>query len=148
MQNNNTTHIRNMKPLGSIACITLCLLASCASNPQARIEKAPELFKNYSAHEQYLIRQGRIEIGFDPEQVRLAWGDPQKSRKETTPKGTRMVWEYTRLRPNLGAYSGATIDRGFNAGVRMKGSPTQTKLIGRVFFDPRTGEVERFQEFK
>lgn len=136
-----------MKRLLHPVCIILCLLSSCISSPQARIDQEREQFKRYSAHEQYLIRKGQIEVGFDQEQVRMAWGDPQKHRQDTTAKGTSLVWEYTELRPRIGAFSSATIKRGLDAGVHVHGSPTQTKLLGRVFFNPQTGKVARFQTF-
>lgn len=136
-----------MKPFPRIACTAICLLASCASTPEERIAKAPGQFKNYSAHHQYLIRQGRIEVGFDQEQVQLAWGNPQKSRQDSSAKGNHLIWEYTEFRPGIGAFSSATIKRGLNAGIRVQGNPTQTKVRGRVFFDPQTGKVSRFQQF-
>ena len=136
-----------MKYLLYATCLTLTFLTGCVIGPKERIEQQSERFNRYSAQEKYLIRQGQIEVGFDQEQVRLAWGEPQRSRQETSAKGTLLVWEYTVLQPNYNAYSNASIKRGFDAGVQARGSPTRKKLRRRVFFDPQTGKVARFQTF-
>ncbi|MGC6455545.1 MAG: hypothetical protein ACON39_00735 [Coraliomargaritaceae bacterium] len=132
----------------SLACFTLCLLSACASSPRDRIDASQTLFNSYPAHQQRLIRQGKIDIGFDQNQVRMAWGSPQSTREETSAKSTQLLWEYTVLQPNIGAFSSATIKRGVNAGIRTQGSTTQRKIRGRVFFDSQTGKVARFQAYK
>ena len=134
-----------MKPLQILVFATLSGFSSCVSSPQARIDEDPALFKSYSAHQQYLIRKGQIEVGFDQDQVRLAWGNPQRTRQDTSPQGTQLIWEYTEMQPRMDAFSSATIQRGLDTGVRVHGSPTKTKLRGRVFFDSLTGKVTRFQ---
>jgi hypothetical protein len=137
-----------MNPIQILVYITLCLLTACASSPQTRIDEDQALFNSYSAHQQYLIRTGKIEVGFDQNQVRLAWGNPQRTREDTSTKGTQLIWEYTVLQPRLGAFSSATIKRGIDVGVHAHGSPTKTNLRGRVFFNPQTGKVARFQAFQ
>ena len=104
-----------MKYLLYATCLTLTFLTGCVTGPKERIEQQSERFNRYSAQEKYLIRQGQIEVGFDQEQVRLAWGEPQRSRQETSAKGTLLVWEYTVLQPNYDAYSNASIKRVFDA---------------------------------
>ena len=145
---NNSIRISNMNFYQSTACMTLCLLSACVSSPQDRIDADQALFNSYTAHQQYLIRKGEIAVGFDQDQVRLAWGNPQSTREETSAKGSQLLWEYTVLQPRIGTFSTATINRGINAGVRAHGSPTQRKTRGRVFFDSQTGTVARFQSFK
>ena len=137
-----------MKPLQILVCAALCGFSACVSSPQARIDEDPALFKSYSAHQQYLIRKGQIEVGFDQDQVRLAWGNPQRTRQDTSAQGTQLIWEYTELQPRMGAFSSATIKRGLDAGVHVHGNPTRTKLRGRVFFDSPSGKVARFQSFQ
>ena len=88
-----------MKPLQILVCAALCGFSGCVSSPQARIDEDPALFKSYSAHQQYLIRKGQIEVGFDQDQVRLAWGNPQRTRQDTSAQGTQLIWEYTELQP-------------------------------------------------
>ena len=78
------------------------LLAAC-STPEARIRRQSDFFATLALAQQELIREGRIAIGFTPELVRLALGDPDRvwSRKDET--GTGEVWSYTTYETTDGA---------------------------------------------
>jgi outer membrane protein assembly factor BamE (lipoprotein component of BamABCDE complex) len=71
----------------------LVLLAGC-STPDRRIEKNPEAFNRCTPQQQELIKQGRIEVGFDQEMVRLALGDPDRITTRTDASGQGEVWHY------------------------------------------------------
>lgn len=108
------------------------------------------LMNSYTSHERYLIRSGQIAVGFDTDQVRMAWGEPDSVRNSTNANGTSQVWEYHELEPDYRAISGAgaTIKRGFDAGVGVVGNPVKPKLRKRVTFSPSTNEVSQFQTFQ
>lgn len=68
-------------------------LAACSS-PEARIKKNPQLFASIPAAEQELIKQGRIAIGFTPDMVKLALGEPDLISRRIDRTGTAEIWRY------------------------------------------------------
>jgi hypothetical protein len=85
----------------------LLLLAAgfvgCAT-PEARINKNPELFASLSASDQQTIKEGRVMLGFTPEMVKLALGDPDRVSTKTDASGTSEVWRYTTYETDSGMY--------------------------------------------
>lgn len=71
----------------------LALLAGCTS-PEARIKQNPEIFAKLTPDQQQAIRQGRVEIGFDMDMVKLALGEPDRVRERVDASGRSEVWEY------------------------------------------------------
>ena len=68
-----------MNPLRS-ACLALplaLLLAGCAT-PEKRIQQNQDLFDSFPVAAQARIRGGQIDLGFTPDMVRIALGDPQR----------------------------------------------------------------------
>jgi len=72
----------------------VAVFAGC-STPEARIKKNPEIFSRLSAPDQQLIREGKVAIGFTPEMVRLALGDPDRVSTRTDAAGVNESWSYT-----------------------------------------------------
>jgi len=86
----------------------LALLAGCAT-PEARIQRNQELFTRLAPEEQALIRQGKVALGFNPDMVRLALGEPDRVIERTDAQGTTEIWNYVTYEGYDGAilYSGA-----------------------------------------
>jgi hypothetical protein len=79
------------------ACVpaaALLVLAAC-STPASRIKRNQALFDSLPALEQTLIREGKVAIGFTPEMVRLALGDPDRRWLRTDAAGRTESWSYT-----------------------------------------------------
>lgn len=76
------------------ACAALLFAAGCAT-PEARIKRNPELFGQLSPADQDLIRQGKVALGFTPEMVKLALGDPDRIYTRTDASGVSESWSYT-----------------------------------------------------
>ncbi len=73
--------------------IAALVVAGCSS-PAARIKHNPELFASIPAPEQELIKQGRIAIGFTPDMVKLALGEPDAVARRIDKTGATEIWRY------------------------------------------------------
>lgn len=76
-------------------------LAGCASTPEKRIAKEPEVFAAMPAETQAKIRAGQVEVGFTMTQVKLAKGKPDRVGRRTTASGEEEVWTYERRKSGL-----------------------------------------------
>lgn len=74
------------------------LLAACASTPESRIKKNPELFASFPPEAQAKIQKGDVDIGFTPEMVEFAKGRPNHTYSRRTAAGETEVWSYTTIR--------------------------------------------------
>lgn len=77
-----------------LAFVGLLFVAGCAT-PEARIKQNPDLFARLSPSEQQLIREGKVGVGFNPDMVKLALGDPDRVIVRTDASGTNETWSYT-----------------------------------------------------
>lgn len=75
------------------AMTALVVLSGC-STPETRIAKQPELFQQLTAEQQQMVREGRVGIGFTPDMVKLALGDPDRVRERIDQTGQNEVWSY------------------------------------------------------
>ena len=84
------------------------------------------------------IRAGRIDVGFTPEMVQVALGDPDRKSTRTTAAGTSEVWAYFDHGPKfsfgvgLGAVNGASA---YGGGVAVGNRDLLDDEILRVIFD-------------
>jgi len=89
--------MKSMTIVGRATCLglaVLTLLAGC-STPDSRIRKNPSLFASFPPDAQMVIRQGQIGLGFTPEMVTMALGDPSTRTSEVSTEGVKDVWTYT-----------------------------------------------------
>jgi outer membrane protein assembly factor BamE (lipoprotein component of BamABCDE complex) len=91
-----------------IACAALAVAAGC-STPQARIKQSPEAYAKLSATDQQLIREGKVAVGFTPDMVRLALGDPDRISTRTDASGVNEAWSYATYETD----EGVLLYRGF-----------------------------------
>lgn len=71
----------------------LVFAAGCAT-PESRIQHNPELFNRLTPTQQQAIREGRVDVGFDMDMVKLALGEPDRIRERVDASGRSEVWEY------------------------------------------------------
>lgn len=86
-------------------CLALAfatLSAGCASSPKSRISKNQSAFDSYPASVQTAIQEGKVEVGFTPDQVRLAIGAPDRILTRTSTAGDSEVWVYRDKGPTFG----------------------------------------------
>ena len=69
----------------------LCLVAACKSSDE---DEEQGLFNTYPEPVQKMIRAQTIDLTFDTEQVRMAWGRPDKTRRT---RDGETEWLYTKL---------------------------------------------------
>jgi hypothetical protein len=84
-----------MTPVRS-ACLALpflLLLAGCAT-PARRIEQNRELFDSLPVAAQARIRGGQIDLGFSPDMVRIALGEPQRRLVRRAAGNEIEIWLY------------------------------------------------------
>jgi len=84
-----------MRPITLLLTLTtVVLLTGCSSTPDSRIAKNQRDFSQYPAEVQQKIRAGQVDIGFTPEMVRLALGEPTRQFNRQTETGTVELWVY------------------------------------------------------
>ncbi len=84
-----------------LCSLAVAMLAACAT-PDARIRRNQALFDSLPAAEQALIREGKVGIGFTPDMVRLAVGDPDQRWIRTDTQGQTEIWSYTTYDNSVG----------------------------------------------
>lgn len=78
----------------ALILMIVALVAAGCSSPQARIKHNPELFASIPAPDQELIKQGRIALGFTPDMVKLALGEPDAVARRIDKAGASEIWRY------------------------------------------------------
>lgn len=70
------------------------LLGGCTQTPSRRIERHQDLFDSLPVEAQARIRGGQIDLGFTPDMVRIALGEPQRALVRRTVAGEQTIWLY------------------------------------------------------
>lgn len=124
-----------------------CLfLAACAS-PQKRIEANPERFRSFPPEAREKIRRGEVALGFTPDMVRMAKGDPSAVSVRTTTGGATTVWRYTR--PEIHTHVHPVGLTGYGRGVYPGYIETEeTRMVETLRVEFEDDEVVAFEEKK
>jgi hypothetical protein len=78
----------------ALAAALLALAAGC-STIESRIGENRPYYDSLPAADQAQIRIGKINLGFAPESVRMALGDPRQRLVRRTADGDSEIWIYT-----------------------------------------------------
>ncbi len=106
-------------PLRLLLPATLLLLTAC-STVESRIASNRALFDQWPAAVQAKVQARQIDVGFRPEMVLVALGDPDGKATRTTAAGTAEVWTYLDHGPK------------FSIGLGMGSSHGHTAYAGGV----------------
>ena len=69
------------------------LLAGCAT-PEKRIQQNQDVFDTFPVAAQARIRGGQIDLGFTPDMVRIALGEPHRQTLRRSAEGETEIWFY------------------------------------------------------
>jgi hypothetical protein len=118
--------------LAGVALVTGCTTIS------SRISGHQAAFDSWPAAVRTQIQAGQVALGFTPEMVQVALGEPDRVTARTTAAGTTEVWIYLPHGPYIslglggGAVHGSTA---FGGGVTVAGAPGAGDGSLRVIFD-------------
>lgn len=143
-----TLVLRKPKPvmrfISSLLCLaSAALLAACSSTPDSRIAKNQGAFGGYPPMVQQKIRAGEVDVGFTPEMVRLALGEPTRQFNRQTESGTTEVWVYHDNGPrfSFGVGIGGAVGRHGGAGVGVGTSTGGSDPGEKMRVEVRDGKV-------
>ncbi|MCK9383622.1 MAG: hypothetical protein M0Q15_03150 [Nevskia sp.] len=129
--------------------VSVVALAACSSTPSSRIEHQRSAYERYPAEVQRKISAGEIDIGFTPEQVRLALGEPTRKSTRKTDTGDAEVWGYGKSGPafSIGIGGGSFGHSGFGGGGAVStgtgGSYDKDEKLRVVFRNGAVTEIEQ-----
>ena len=122
--------------------VVALIAAGCASSPGDRIEKNSALVATWPADVQTKVRAGEIAVGFTPDQVRVALGDPDRTLSRTEAVGAHELWIYFDHSPKFsigigvgGGGGGTRVGGGVGVSNAGRGDPERLRVIfeaGRV----------------
>ena len=127
--------------------LALLLLVGCQGpNLAERIDTNMQDFDSWPLDVQETVREGRIDIGFTEEQVRVAWGEPDYVTRDRLPdgEGERWVWEKKSPRVGIGVGVGTGGSRGGVGGTVGTSVGGQNRVKRSVWFED--GEVVSYTE--
>jgi hypothetical protein len=135
---------RALVALGAAACA----LIAC-STIGSRIKEHQALFDSYPPEVQDKILAGNIEVGFTPEMVEMAWGEPYRKDQVTGEDFVAEVWTWSRSVPGVGVGMGTGGYYGGNVGIGtgvLVGDSAHREDRAQVEF--RNGKVVTFRNLK
>ena len=129
----------------ALALVSLALLSAC-STPETRIADRRAVFDALPAEVQQKIRGGKVEIGFTPDMVRMALGEPARIFMRQTETGATEVWIYHDEGPHFGLGIGIG-SGGYHSAVGgglalLTGADDPDEKVRVVYRDGRVSEIE------
>lgn len=132
----------------AVFCLLVALACGC-STTSSRIQKNQQLFDTLPADAQANIRAGKVAIGYTPEMVQMALGDPDRRYTRTSEHGSSEVWAWASKAPaisfgvGIGGGGGRT-GVGTGVGITTGGDRSDDKI--RVIFEG--GKVTAMEQSK
>jgi len=122
--------------------VVAATFAGCASTPAERIKANPQLFASIAPKDQQLIQQGQVAIGFTPNMVLLALGEPDAVTRHTDANGSTEIWRYQNIDPN----TNATVYMGWGwPNTYWDWQPARTDFLRVSFGNGRVTEINQLR---
>lgn len=138
-----------MKPRSFLFAGVALLLAAGCSTTDSRISKNSDLVASWPADVQAKVRAGQVAVGFTPDQVRVALGEPDRTLARTEAQGSREVWVYLEKASKFsfgvgvgGGGGGTSVGGGVGVNTGGRGE----RELRRVIFE--SGRVSAIEEIK
>lgn len=115
----------------------LILLAACAG-PEARIRRSRAAYESWPPEVQSSVKAGKADVGFTPEQVRVALGKPDRVYTRKTQDSVQEVWAYRGAAGRTSVGFGFGMGGGganYGLGVGVGGRDDGADERGRVVFE-------------
>jgi hypothetical protein len=127
------------------AGLAALVLAAC-STVASRIDDNRAAFNSYPPAVQQKIRAGQVDIGFTPDMVRMALGDPDHRYERTTAAGQSEIWGYSSRGPQfsigIGGFGGSG-NFGGGVGVSTGSYGPLPDALSVIFQDGKVVAVDR-----
>lgn len=127
----------------TLAGLMLVALLSACSSPDSRIDSNRAAFDKFPSEVQVKIREGKVDVGFTPEMVLMALGEPARKVTRKTESGDLEVWMYADNKPQISfglGFGSSGRSSGMGVGVSTSTGGYQDDEKIRVEF--RAGRVE------
>lgn len=131
-------------PLPLLGLAVAMFLTSCAS-VESRVQKHQAAFDSWPADVREKVREGKVEVGFTPEMVRVALGDPDRLFSRTTDRGVAEGWVYFDKGPKFSVGLGLGTARGnsaFGGGVTVGDDWRDEEKLRVIFDQGRVSAIE------
>lgn len=134
-------------PASIVLCTAVALALAACSTTGSRIRERQALFDSYPEHVQQNLHSGVIEVGYTPEMVLIALGEPDRKADVVTPDGDSQLWTWWRSSPGIGfgvgSWSSLGSRGGLGTGVSIGGRPQRDQEAVVEFVSGRVRHFER-----
>lgn len=134
-----------MKTALLVIVMSLLLLAASCASTDSRVRKNQAAFDSWPAGVQQKVRAGQVDVGFTPEMVRVALGEPRRTFSRTTANGVAEGWVYADTSPRfslgigIGSMHGSS---GVGGGVTVGDTFRDDEALRVIFENGRVTAVE------
>jgi hypothetical protein len=137
------------RTMGLLLVSALLLLAAGCSSVSSRISKNRAEYESWPIEVREKVAAGQVDLGFTPNQVRMALGDPERVATRTTADGQSESWIYRKPSPRIGIGFGVgsySSNSAVGVGVSSGGWPLRPDESKRVVFEGgKVSSVENAQ---
>jgi hypothetical protein len=98
-------------------CMAVAVALAGCSTTGSRIREQQAVFDSYPEHVQLNLRAGNIEVGYTPEMVFIALGEPDRKAEVVTGEGASEVWTWWTRSPGIGFGLGSSRALGSSVGL-------------------------------
>jgi hypothetical protein len=135
-----------------VLALSFLALAAACSSVSSRISKNRAEYESWPMEVREKVAAGQVDLGFTPDQVRMALGDPERVATRTTADGQSEAWIYRKDAPRIGIGFGIgsySRSSAVGVGVSSGGWPLRPDESKRVVFEGgRVSAVENAQSVR